>query len=88
MPMEEKSYSHRLIMLLSQSSKRIVVKCTGTGLEPKLEFKEGFIQLGPVLPFTVGVEKQINIRNPCSFPVEVYSLEFDKIYLDVRPVKD
>ena len=59
---------------------------SGQGNEPKLEFSSTLIEFGPVLPHSSGDEKEVIIRNPSSFPVEVYSLEFDKQYLEEEKV--
>ena len=53
----------------------------GYGLEPQLEFEPSMVTFGPILPHGAGVEKDIIVRNPCSFPIEFYSLNFDDQYL-------
>ena len=60
--------------------------CRGTGVEPKLEFSDTMLNFGPVLPYCVGDELDIVVKNPASFPVEFYSLEFDKKYLEEEKV--
>lgn len=59
---------------------------SGQGNEPKLEFSSTLIEFGPVLPHSAGDEKEVVVRNPSSFPVEIYSLEFDKQYLEEEKV--
>ena len=59
---------------------------SGQGNEPKLEFSSTLIEFGPVLPHSAGDEKEVIVRNPSSFPVEIYSLEFDKQYLEEEKV--
>ena len=59
---------------------------SGRGNEPKLEFSSTLIEFGPVLPHSAGDEKEVIVRNPSSFPVEIYSLEFDKQYLEEEKV--
>ncbi|XP_068693384.1 hydrocephalus-inducing protein homolog [Montipora foliosa] len=82
MPTEEISYSQRLVIRIAQSSSRHVINVMGQGNEPKLEFSSTLIEFGPVLPHSTGDEKELVVRNPSSFPVEIYSLEFDKQYLE------
>lgn len=82
----KKLYESSLGIKLSQSSQRIVIRCSGQGLEPQLELDKQLLEFGPILPHSNGDEKEIVIRNPCSFPVEIYNLEFDKIYLEEEKV--
>ena len=63
-----------------------MISVSGQGNEPKLEFSSTLIEFGPVLPHSAGDEKEVIVRNPSSFPVEIYSLEFDKQYLDEEKV--
>ncbi|KAJ3596855.1 hypothetical protein NHX12_003255, partial [Muraenolepis orangiensis] len=49
----------------------------GRGLEPRLEFSPAALELAPCLPCSAGTEAQVTVTNPCSFPVEFYSLELD-----------
>lgn len=53
----------------------------GQGLEPRLEFSPSVLELGPLLPYASGDEAEVIVRNPCNFPIEFYSLEFDQQYL-------
>ncbi|KAG7253646.1 hypothetical protein CRUP_001409, partial [Coryphaenoides rupestris] len=54
----------------------------GRGQEPRLEFSPSSLELGPCLPSGPGDEAQLTVTNPCSFPVEFYSLELDTQYLE------
>ena len=71
-----------------QSSQRILLLARGQGLEPRLEFARSMVEFGPVLPHSNGDEQDVVVRNPCSFPIEFYNLEFDKIYLEEEKVRD
>lgn len=71
---------------MSQSSQRLVLVCRGEGLEPRIEFDRPLLEFGPLLPHSAADEKDITIRNPCKFPVEIYNLEFDKVYLEEEKV--
>ena len=44
------------------------------------------MEFGPILPHSSGDEQDVVIRNPCSFPVEFYNLEFDPQYLEEEKV--
>ena len=61
---------------------------SGKGNEPKLEFGSTLMEFGPVLPHSAGDEREVMVRNPSSFPVEIYSLEFDKQYLEEEKVRE
>jgi len=82
----QKFYETRLVMKLSQSSQRLVILCRGEALEPNIEFLQPLVEFGPILPHSPANEKDIIIRNPCKFPLEIYSVEFDKIYLEEEKV--
>ncbi|EDO26992.1 predicted protein, partial [Nematostella vectensis] len=81
------SYSQRVVIRIAQSASRHMINATGQGSEPKVEFSSSLIEFGPVLPHSLGDEQEVVIRNPCRFPVEIYSLEFDKQYLDEEKVQ-
>lgn len=58
----------------------------GQGQEPCLDFSSTLLELGPVLPYSTETEGTVVVKNPCSFPVEFYSLEFDEKYLEEEKV--
>jgi len=82
----QKSYENRLVIRLSQSSERVVIQCRGEGLEPRIEFDRPLLEFGPILPHSPADERDVTIRNPCQFPVEIYNLEFDKVYVEEEKV--
>ncbi|XP_056381388.1 hydrocephalus-inducing protein homolog isoform X2 [Hyla sarda] len=86
MPQEEKLYIQRLVLQVMQSSQRVMLLVQGQGLEPRLEFTPSVLELGPILPFSPGDDVEVLVRNPCSFPVEFYSLEMDKQYLEEEKI--
>jgi hydrocephalus-inducing protein len=71
---------------MAQSSQRLMVLCKGRGLEPRIELSKTLLEFEPILPHSVGDEQEVKIINPCQFPIEIYSLEFDKNYLDEEKV--
>lgn len=73
-------------MQVSQSTQNLFVTCKGQGMEPHIEFEKSLLQFGPILPHTGSDDVSVKVINPCSFPVEFYSLEFDKQYLDEEKV--
>ncbi len=82
----QKLYETKLTMKLSQSSARVSVLCRGQGLEPRVELGETVLRFGPILPHSPGDEQTVTLTNPCSFPVEIYNLEFDTNYLHEEKV--
>ncbi|KAJ7406687.1 hypothetical protein WISP_132183 [Willisornis vidua] len=59
---------------------------TEEGLEPRLEFSPTELNLGAVLPCSPGVEGTVVVKNPCLFPVEFYSLEYDEEYIEEEKI--
>ncbi|XP_029465095.1 hydrocephalus-inducing protein homolog [Rhinatrema bivittatum] len=86
MPLEEKNYNQRLVLFISQSTQRLILQVQGQGLEPRLDFVPTMLELGPVLPLSPGDEVELQVKNPCSFPIEFYSLEHDKQYLEEEKI--
>ncbi|XP_053911523.1 hydrocephalus-inducing protein-like [Cuculus canorus] len=86
-PTEEKSYDSILKINISQSSRSLQLQVSGHGLEPQLEFSPTVLELGPLLPCSCGVEGTVVVKNPCNFPIEFYSLEFDREYLEEEQVE-
>ncbi|XP_075796761.1 hydrocephalus-inducing protein homolog isoform X3 [Pelodiscus sinensis] len=80
-PAEERFYSSSLMVHISQSSDRLLLLVSGSGLEPRLEFMPSVLELGPLLPYGMGDEAEVVVKNPCKFPIEFYSVEFDQQYL-------
>ncbi|KAB1274160.1 Hydrocephalus-inducing protein-like protein [Camelus dromedarius] len=81
MPKEEKFYSQTLVFQIAQSTQKLTLLAQGQGLEPHLEFSPSVLKLGPLLPYAPGDEAEVVVKNPCNFPIEFYSLEFDQQYL-------
>ncbi len=51
-----------------------------------MDFVPDTTKLGPVLPYSTSAIACIEMRNPMEIPVEVYSLDFDKQYLDEEEI--
>ncbi|XP_068116429.1 hydrocephalus-inducing protein homolog [Hyperolius riggenbachi] len=85
-PQEEKLYRQRLVLQVAQSSQRVMLAVQGQGLEPRLEFTPSMLVLGPVLPLSPGDDVEVVVKNPCTFPIEFYSLEMDKQYLEEEKI--
>lgn len=77
----QKFYSQTLTFQLVRSTQKLTLLAQGQGLEPRLEFSPSILELGPLLPYAPGDEAEVVVKNPCDFPIEFYSLEFDQQYL-------
>ena len=73
------------MLRVAESSRRASLLCRGSGVEPRLEFSQSVIQFNAVVPY-FAVEQELTICNPCNFPVEVYSVEYDKMHLEDEKV--
>ncbi|XP_067276661.1 hydrocephalus-inducing protein homolog isoform X2 [Pseudorasbora parva] len=80
-PAEGKTYSQRLVIKVSQSTQKILLLAQGQGEEPQLEFSSSTLDMGSILPCSEGKVAEVIVRNPRPFPIEFYSLDFDKQYL-------
>ncbi|XP_033896012.3 hydrocephalus-inducing protein-like [Acipenser ruthenus] len=85
-PAEEKLYSHRLALCISQSSHRVMLLAQGKGLELQLDFSPTVLEFGPILPQNNGDDVDVLVKNPCAFPIEFYALEYDKQYLEEEKI--
>ncbi|XP_059682609.1 hydrocephalus-inducing protein homolog [Gavia stellata] len=80
-PVEEKSYRSEMKINICQRTQPLQLLVSGQGLEPQLEFSPAVLDLGAVLPYSRGAAGTVVVKNPCEFPIEFYSLEFDQQYL-------
>ena len=58
----------------------------GHGSEPRLEFDRQLVEFPAILPYADGSEAEITVSNPSPYAIEMYSLEFDKQYLEEEEV--
>lgn len=71
---------------VADGGRPVFISALGQGEEPQLQFCPPEVTLGPCLPLCTEVEAEVTVKNPCSFPIEVYSVEFDKTYLQEEEV--
>ena len=86
MPSKEQKYSSRINIRLAQSSRKVLLQVAGEGKEPSLELETNLLEFGPVLPHGMGEERSVVLRNPGTFPIEIYSVEFDTQYAEEERV--
>ncbi|KAI3370851.1 hypothetical protein L3Q82_007368 [Scortum barcoo] len=85
-PTEGLAYNRQLVVQVAESTQQVLITAQGQGEEPRLEFCPAMLQLGPCLPVSTDVEAEVTVRNPCSFPIEFYSVEFDTQYLEEEKI--
>ena len=44
------------------------------------------VKMGPVLPYSTAAIACIEMRNPMEIPIEVYSLDFDRQYIEEEEI--
>ncbi|XP_059713691.1 hydrocephalus-inducing protein homolog [Haemorhous mexicanus] len=87
-PKEERSYKNELELNINGSSNCLKLQLSGQGLEPRLEFSPPALKMGWMLVDSTGVEATVVVKNPCNFPIEFYSLDFDEQHLEKKKVTD
>lgn len=80
------AYRRQLVVRVAESTQQVFLTAQGQGEDPQLEFCPSLLELGPCLPASTEVEAEVTVRNPCSFPIELYSLELDTQYLEEEKV--
>lgn len=80
------AYSRRLVVSMAEGSQKVFVTAQGQGKEPQLEFSKTVLELGPCLPGSTEFEAEVTIKNPCSFPIELFCQELDTLYLEEEKV--
>ncbi|XP_054633597.1 hydrocephalus-inducing protein homolog [Dunckerocampus dactyliophorus] len=79
-PAEGCHYKRHLIVHVTESAHPVIITAQGQGEDPHLVFCPPELTMGPCLPFSMEIEAEITVKNPCSYPIEFYSLEFDTQY--------
>ncbi|XP_031978071.1 LOW QUALITY PROTEIN: hydrocephalus-inducing protein homolog [Corvus moneduloides] len=85
-PKEERSYRNELKVNICGSSNYLKLYLSGQGLESRLEFSPPALKMGWVLVGSNWLEATVVVKNPCKFPIEFYSLDFDEQYLEEEKI--
>lgn len=80
------THSRKLMVCVADSSQQMFLTACGEAEEPQLHFCPAVLDLGACLPASIEAEAEVTVKNPCSFPIEFYSLELDKQYLEEEKV--
>lgn len=74
------------MVCVADSTQQMFVTACGEAEEPQLHFCPAVLDLGACLPASIEAEAEVTVKNLCSFPIEFYSLELDKQYLEEEKV--
>ncbi|TPX54724.1 hypothetical protein PhCBS80983_g05802 [Powellomyces hirtus] len=85
-PSDDKIYDETVSIKINMNSNHVILRVRGRGIQPRIEFEPEQLTLGPVLPAFEGVARRFIAHNPTDYPVEMYSVEFDKQYLEEEAV--
>lgn len=81
-PTSEIAYSHKFTLSIAENSKPFHIFVKGSGTLVNLEFNPSMnLSIGPVLPYDGYAHALLEVTNPTAYPTELYSLDFDKMYL-------
>ncbi|KAL9822953.1 hydrocephalus-inducing protein-like [Geothlypis trichas] len=87
-PEEERFYKNELKFNICGSSNYLKLQLSGQGLEARLEFSPPALKMGRVLVGSDGVEATVVVKNPCTFPIEFYCLDFDEQNLEEEKLQE
>ena len=73
-------------MIFQNPEANMALNVTGRGSEPHVRLDKNLLEFAPILPFSEGSEAEVTFSNPLSYPIEIYSLEFDQQYQEEEDV--
>ena len=81
-------YSEKIpIRIIHNDGSDLMLSLEGKGSQPAVVFSRNLLEFPAIVPFSNdGSEAEVTILNPMEYPVELYSLEFDKQYLEEEKV--
>jgi len=81
-PIARNKVAVKIPLAIELNPKIQFIYCSGQGLGVNLKFDPPIMDLGPVLPYLHSTPFEVRLLNESSCDVEVYSLDFDKQYLE------
>lgn len=81
-PNDEKEYETVVPIKIAMNNQPIPIHLIGKGFKSVISFEPENVVLSPILPCSEGTEARFNIVNPTNYPLEVYSVDFDHVYLE------
>mmetsp|Transcript_8825 Transcript_8825/g.8173 ORF Transcript_8825/g.8173 Transcript_8825/m.8173 type:complete len:170 (+) Transcript_8825:2114-2623(+) len=85
-PNSDKPFAQKLTFKCKDNSKQFILNAKGQGIYYSVELTPELVKLGPVLPYDQNAIQAIELRNPMEQPIEVYSLDFDKKYIEEEEI--
>lgn len=85
-PTGENLYQHRFTLNIAENPKPFHVPVKGNGAAANLEFFPTLLPIGPVLPYDNFSHAVLEVRNPSTYSTELFSLDFDKQYLEEEEI--
>lgn len=70
-------------LYIQEGRSRFPIICQGQSLEPRLDIQPKTVRFRPLKPNEDGDVQTVFVKNPCNFPVELYSMDFDHVHIQV-----
>ncbi|EGR28756.1 hypothetical protein IMG5_169530, partial [Ichthyophthirius multifiliis] len=80
-PSAEKNYQWKFTINIQENPKNFVINMIGSGVQVNLDINNS-VCIGPVLPYDQFAYQIVEIKNNTQYETELYSLDFDKMYLN------
>ena len=85
-PNVDKQFVQKINFKCKDNSKIFIINAKGQGVNFQVDFVPDTVKMGPVLPYSTAAIACIEMRNPMEVPIEVYSLDFDKQYIEEEEI--
>lgn len=85
-PNSDKPFNQKLAFRCKENTKQFVLNVKGLGNNNLVELRPDTAKLGPVLPYDTKSIESFEIVNPMDHPIEIYSLDFDRQYLEEEEI--
>lgn len=85
-PNSDKPFTQKLTFKCKDNPKQFLLNVKGQGVNYQIDFIPEAVKMGPVLPYNRSAIQCIEMRNPMDQPLEVYSLDFDKQYVEEEDI--
>eukprot|EP01135_Chromosphaera_perkinsii_P007876 Nk52_evm68s1020 gene=Nk52_evmTU68s1020 len=85
-PTSEDVHSFQIPFKIKMNPKAHIVKAKGVGTESQLVFTPSVVEFNAILPYSGGDENKVTVFNPTARPVEMFSVDFDKKYLEEEEI--
>ena len=85
-PTSESDYNARIPIKIHSNSRGKFLSCKGRGKDLNIRFNAPKITLEPTMPFAAHKRVTLEVSNPTDYPLEFFSVDFDKTYLEEEAV--